>query len=126
MDERQSNWSKCYWGLIVNQVLVVGLVSLLGAAMLGEAHRACEAASLELPGFTEWYYSIGPLGLLLAGAVSIAVSLAAVGLRRRIGGIVVVTVSFVSSIVFLAGGVFSSIAPLLVAIRNMLPPAEQW
>lgn len=125
MDE-QNNWSRGYWVLIVNQMLVVGLVSLLGAAMLGEAYRACEAASLELPGFTAWYYSIGPTGLLLAGAGSIAVSLAAMGLRRRVSGIVVVTVSFVSGIIFLAGGTFSSIAPLLLAIRNMLPPAEQW
>ena len=112
--------------LIINQVLVVGLVSLLGAAMLGEAYRACEAASLELPGFTVWYYSVGPAGLLLAGAVSVAISLAGAGLRRRIAGIVVVTVSFVSSIIFLAGALFSSIAPLLVAIRNMLLPADQW
>lgn len=127
MNLKQPDWSRSYCVLVLNQMLVVSLVTLLGATLLGESYRACEAADLELPGFTGWYFtSVGPAGLMLAGAVSVMVSVGAMGLRRRFAGIVVATMSFVGSIMFLAGGVFSSIAPLLAAIRAMLPPENRW
>lgn len=126
LNEKHGNWSGAYWILLINQVLVVGLVTLLGTAMLGESYRACEAASLYLPGFTEWYYTMGPAGLLIAGLVSVLVSFAAMGLRERFAGSLITTISFVCGIVFVAGGIFSSIAPLLAAVRNMLPPEAQW
>jgi hypothetical protein len=126
VNEKRRDWSGAYWVLLINQALVVGLVSLLGTAMLGESYRACKAASLYLPGFTEWYYTMGPAGLLTAGLVSVLVSSAAMALRGRFAGIAITTISFVSCIVFLAGGIYSSIAPLLVAVRDMLPPEAQW
>jgi hypothetical protein len=81
LDNHVKNWSRTYWVLILNQLLVLGPVATLAAAVLHEAYQACEAASLELPGITEWYFlRIGPIGLLLAGLLSSNVSLCALWL----------------------------------------------
>ncbi len=125
-DQQNLNWSRTYWGILVNQILVVGIVAFLATGLLRESYRACRAADLLPPAITQWYFSVGPAGLTLAGFVSIAVSLAVVGLRRRIVAVVLATLSFVGCIVILAGGIFASVAPLLVAIRDMLPPEERW
>ncbi len=125
MDENRQHetWAKTYWVIVVNQVLVVGVFTFLAMAMLRESYRASEAAELALPGFTEWYFSsIGPTGLAVAGLVSVAISLTAIGLRRRFAAIMVTSLSFVVCVVFLACGILSSILPLLMAIRDMLPP----
>ena len=77
--------------------------------------------------FTHWYFmSVGPVGLAVAGLVSIGVSVALIGLRRRFAAVMLTSASFVICVIFLAGGFFSSIAPLLVAIRDMLPPESKW
>ena len=127
MNHQVNNWTRCYWVLILNQLLVLGPIVLLAAAMLHQAYQACEAASLELPGIAELYLlSIGPIGLLLAGLLSIGLSLFAACFRQRFVAVLLTSVSFVSCMVFLCGGLFASIAPLLVAIRNTLPPEQQW
>ena len=121
------NWSRTYWAILVNQVVVVGIVALLASALLRESYRACEAATLYFPGFTSWYFvTVGPMGLVLAALFSVAISLAAIRLRRRFASVLITSLSFVGCVVFLAGGMFSSIAPLLVAIRDMLPPDQRW
>ncbi len=120
------NWSRTYWAILVNQVVVVGVVALLAMAMLRESYRASEAAELYPPVLTQWYFVVGPAGLALAGLVSVAVSVAVIGLRRRFAAVVFTSASFVICIVFLAGGILSSILPLLVAIRDMLPPEQRW
>lgn len=121
-----SNWSSTYWGILVNQMLVVGVVALLGMGMLHESYRASEAAELYPPVLTQWYFRIGPLGLAVAAMISVAVSIAVVGLRRRLSATVVTSVSFVICIIFLAAGILSSILPLLIAIRDQLPPESRW
>ncbi|MCS7468875.1 hypothetical protein NZK35_19660 [Stieleria sp. ICT_E10.1] len=120
------DWTRVYWGIMVNQILVICIVALLAAVMPRESYRASEAASLDLPGFTQYYFWAGPLAMAYAGFVSVAVSLAVFGLRRRLIAVVVTSVAFVSCVVFLAGGIFSAIAPLLVAVRDMLPPDQKW
>jgi hypothetical protein len=130
MNEHPRDWSRSYWVLVVNQILVVGIVSLLASAMLHEAYRASAAADLYLPGFTRWYFSyyrwVGPIGLLPVGLASVVCTLTAALFRRRFAAIVVSTLSFLGVIVVLSGGIFSSIAPLLAAVRDMLPPEQRW
>ena len=125
-DTQSSDWSRTYWGLLVNQTLVVGVVALLGMAMLYESYRASKAAELYPPVLTQWYFAIGPVGLGVAAMVSIAVSIGVVGLRRRPAASVVTSVSFVICTIFLAAGIRSSILPLLIAIRERLPPESRW
>ena len=123
--EPQPNWSRAYWTLLVNQVFVIGLVSLLAGGMLRESWQACYAAELEMPTITLWYFDVvGWMGLLWAGCISLAISVAVIGLRRRIASVLVASVSFAGCIVFLAGSIFASSAPLLMAIRYMLPPVS--
>ena len=122
-----TSWSRAYWTLLVNQVFVIGLVSLLAGGMLRESLQACSAAELTMPKITLWYFdTIGWMGLLLAGGISLTISAAMIGLRRRLASVLVASVSFGSCIVFLAGGIFASSAPLLLVIWQMLPPDQRW
>jgi len=83
-------------------------------------------ASIALPGFTEWYFaSVGPVGLLIGGSIAITVSLIAIGFRRRFVAVGLSSLSFLLGVVFLVGGIFSSIVPLLKMIRDMLPPESR-
>ncbi len=120
-EQKQDNWSRSYWVLLINQMIVTGLVSLYASSAIYEAYKACEAASLELPGFTEWYYDLGHMGILVGGSISILISLMVVAFRARLIAIVIVSISFFGCTIFLCGALFSSIAPLLIAIRDMLP-----
>jgi hypothetical protein len=127
LNQAQLTWSRAYWAVVVNQVLGIGAVSLLATAMLRESFRACYAAELALPKITLWYFdAVGPMGMLAAGVASLVVSLAVIGLRQRFASVLIATASFSLCILFLAGGMFASIAPLLVAIRAMLPPEQRW
>lgn len=127
MDDQVKHWSRSFWVLMLNQLFILGPFTLLAAAMLRESYRACEAASLELPGMTEWYIqSVGPVGMLLAEFISIGVSFCSACIRKHFSAVLITSVSFFAGIIFLGGGMLSSIAPLLVAIRDTLPPEQRW
>jgi hypothetical protein len=126
VERKPGDWSRSYWVLLINQVVVTGLVSLDASSTMYQAYQAAEEANLELPGFTELYYEIGHMGILLGGLLSMLVSLMMVAFRKRLIAIVIASISFFGCAIFLCGALFSSIAPLLVAIRDMLPPEDQW
>ena len=62
---------------------------------------------------------------MIAGLASVAISLGVVGLRRRFVAVLLTSLSFVACMTFLAVGFFAAIAPLLVTIRQMLPPERR-
>jgi hypothetical protein len=122
-----SNWSSAYWVPLANHLIVVPLLVLLASALLSESFRACKAAELELPKITAWYFfTIGPAGLVWSGALSVAVAVGAIAIRRRFASILVTSLSLVSGVGFLGLGVFSAFLPLFLAIRQMLPPDRRW
>lgn len=123
----QLNWSRVFWVLLANQFVISSVLALVSIGLLRESYRASEAASLELPRFSETYMlHIRQVGMMLAVAVSLVLSTLAVMIRKRFVAIVVVTLSFVSCVIFLTVGMIAAFIPLLVAIRDSLPPAEQW
>ena len=111
---------------MINQLLVVGIVTLVASGLLRESYRASAAAELALPTITRWYFAVGPKGLMIAGLASVAISLGVVGLRQRPAAVVLMSLSFVACMAFWAVGFFAAIAPLLVTIRQVLPPEKRW
>ena len=122
----KKDWSRSYWVLLINQLIVTSVFTVYASSAIHQASQAARAASLELPGLTEWYYTIDDVGILLGGLLSIVVSMTMARFRTRMAATVAASISFSICAVFLCGALFSSIAPLLVAIRNLVSPEDQW
>lgn len=118
------NWSATYWVLLANQLVAVAMLVFLASVMLAESYRAGEAAMFELPAMSLLFFKIGPTGLILSGAVSAAVSLAAMAFRRRFASIAVASISFLWWVSFVAVAIYSAFAPLCEEIHRRWPPGS--
>jgi len=125
---QHATWARAYWVVLVNQIMVIGLLTLVGRVMVRDSHQigvqAFEASNFDWPKLSSMYLGDGPVELAIAGFVSVSVSLAAVGLRRRSTGTIVASLSFAICVIYMTVGMLASNLLLKKALMHMLTLEE--
>lgn len=123
---QHATWTRAYWVVLLNQIMVIGFLTLVGRKMAQDSYQIGLQASevynwsYDWPKLSAMYLADGPVELANAGFVSVAVSLAAFGLRRRFAGTCVASFSFVVCIMYLSIGMLASNLLFQKALKNIL------
>jgi hypothetical protein len=118
--EGSVNWSRAFWVVFCNHVVIIGAMTPLTALIVQMSRDAFVSLDAELPVITRVYLmDIGPLGIV---AISVFTTLAIIVMaliRHQLLSVVLSSMTFVATGVFLLLGISSAVIPLFDLMKDL-------
>jgi len=118
--EGSVSWARAYLAVLCSQAIIIGAMTPLTALIAAMSRDAFVSLDAELPIITRVYLmDIGPLGIVAVSVFATFATAMMALIRRQLLSVVLSTISFVATAVFLLLGVSSAIIPLFDLMRAL-------
>ncbi len=116
----EKNWSQAYFTVLtLSFVLLLPCSFISAAAIGGPAEEVFRDMRLELPGITELYFWLGPVGILAVCHGALLVILALCVRRQRLYAVLIAGVVFASCMLYLLYASIALVMPFLSLMQNI-------
>lgn len=118
--EGSADWSRAYFAVLCSHVIIIGAMTPLTALIAEVSRDAFVSLDVELPLITRVYLlDVGPLGIV-AISVFATLAMAVMALvRRQSLSVVLASMTFIATAVFLLLGISSAVVPLFDLMRDL-------
>ena len=116
---RCTNWSRAYWMLACNQLVIVAALALFASEFVRVSRDTCYELDIVLPALSRTYLTrLGPTGILALSGMAAVVIAAMALIRTRFASVLIASFVFVAIVIFLLFAFASSYYPLWATLRN--------